>query len=696
MTENPERARSLHGLLHPTSLTVVGAGESGLGGWLTGNLLNHSTFDGPLHLVTDRRSEVFGRPTVPSIDAIEGDLDVVLVLVPRTGVPAVLRAAQARNARYAVVMAGGFAEFGDAEGVALDAELREIIAGGTMRVVGPNSPGIARIIDPLGMTIQPGFKDELRAGPIGVIAQSGGLTRCLLQETHRGFGFTAFFSAGNQIDLDIADYVDHFVADKDTQAVAMAIESLPSAERFVAAADRAHAAGKPLVMLKAGRSAAGAKAASSHTGAVVGGRAAMEAVARRHNVSVVDDINHVLNVTHYRLRAQQSAPGWTPRSQKVAVVGMSGGAAVILADALADHGVELATLGAETIRRMREYLPGDLPLSNPLDLAAASFKGTAFVDSLKIVSEDPEVGAILVVFNAWYDVNSARYADAAIEVDTLSEVPVVPVWMSSRLGPEVERLAEAGLVPVRSATEAAVLCSALLAPPVAPTPPWPDTPESERLHPGTWLEDEAKMRLAREGIRVTREEIVDQHGKARAAAASIGYPVVLKVVDDGATHRAGTGLVSGPVRDEDDLDRAWAALADAADRHLGHRNPRVLVAEFVRGECEAYIGLKRDPEWGLVMSLGLGGRWIEEIADAAVVPIPASPEHVEAALNGSKLARGMRRAGLDGGGRARLLETAVKVAAFAAAHPEISELDLNPVIVTSDDAVAVDALMTVD
>ncbi|MTD12541.1 hypothetical protein GIS00_01100 [Nakamurella sp. YIM 132087] len=690
----------LRELIAPRSITLIGAGETGLGAWLTRNVLEHSTFAGPIHLVTDRRPEVFGRPTFPSVADIDGEIDVALILLPRGLVPQALRDAQAKGARFAVIMAGGFGEFGDEEGIALDRELREVIAAGSTRVVGPNSPGVGSILAPLGLTIQPGFKDELSPGPIGLIAQSGGVTRAVLQDSHRGVGFSAFFATGNQMDLDVADYLNYFVQDAATKGVALAIESVPSSDRFVEAAERARAAGKPVVMLKTGTSEAGRKAASSHTGAVVGEQGAMRAVAAQHGISVVDDLIHLVNVVHYRLAVTHGNQGWTPRSREVAIVGMSGGSGVLVADALATNGVGLAELDPSTKDRMRLFLPPTLPLSNPLDLADASFRENAFEDSLRLVAQDPGVGALLVIFNAWYENNSMRYAKAAIAVAAEADVPVIPVWMSARGGPELDVLVQAGLLPVRSATEAAATVQSLMAdaagPPTATTSPVNEMISTPRLPDGTILEDRAKQLLDARGVRVSRELVVDTLEAAKAAADAIGYPVILKGLDDSATHRAGTGLVSGAVRTAKQLVDAWNGIADAFRTHTGRDGCPVLVAEFVEGELEAYIGLKRDPEWGMILSLGLGGRWIEEIADAAVLPLPATAEAIENALTASKLARAIERSQLHGAPRAGLLDIAVRIAALGAEHPEISELDVNPVILTRVAAVAVDALITVE
>jgi acyl-CoA synthetase (NDP forming) len=685
-------------LMAPASLAIVGASQQGLGGNLTRNVLERSDFSGPVHLISASQTELFGRPALPSLDAVAGQVDVALIAVPRQHVPGALRAAQSAGARFSVVMSAGFAEAADETGLALDAEIREIIAAGQMRMVGPNCPGVGDIRRPLGLTIQPGFGDELQAGPVGVIAQSGGLTRCILQANHRGVGFSCFFSPGNQADLDVADYLHFLVSDPGTEAIAMAVEKVPSAARFAVAAHRARAAGKPVVLLKSGRSEAGRAAAASHTGAVVGSQAAAAAVARELGVTLVEDVNDLINVTAYRRLASRLQP---PRGRNVIVLGMSGGSGVVVTDALAEHGVGLTELSPQTRASLREALPPAVPVSNPLDLADASFKAGAFSDSLRFVTRDPAAAAVLVMFNAWYEGHTERFTEACLEVAPGSPVPVIPVWMSARGGPERTELEQAGLLPCRSATEAAVVARALVTPQPAVTavPPPRTGPGASglaggALPPGTILEDRAKDLLARAGIRTTREQVVTTPAGAAEAAADLGYPVIVKGLHPGATHRAGTGLVSGAISGPDQLAVAWQELSAAAAR-AGIAGLHVLVAEFITGEIEAYIGLKRDPEWGMMLSFGLGGRWIEEIADANVVPVTGPATGIAAALAGSKLDRVMTRAGTPAEVRKQLVTTVERVAELAAQHPEISELDINPVILSATAAVAVDALISV-
>ncbi|HEX5404586.1 MAG TPA: acetate--CoA ligase family protein [Pseudonocardiaceae bacterium] len=671
----------LSGLVAPHSIALVGASqrEGSLGAVAAANLLLHSKFDGPIHLVTDRSASVLGAPTVPTLDDLRGSVDVTLILLPRAQVPATVAAAAAHGSRFAVIMSSGFGESGDEEGRLLEAEIREISVTTGIRVVGPNCPGLGDLRRPLGMTIQPGFKDELVGGPIGVVAQSGGLTRCILQGSHRGLGFSYFFSPGNQVDLDIADYVHFLTQDDGTEVIAICAESFTAPDRFRAAVQQARAAGKPVVLLKNGRSAAGQQAARSHTGALVGSRAAMDAVAREDGIVLVDEIGQLIDV------AGHLATGRRPKAAGVAVFGMSGGAGVMVTDALADRSVPLSRLSAETSAELVALSSPLTQPNNPVDVAGA-FAADTFEKCLRAVTRDRDVGQVLVPFNAWYERHSMTFARACVAVAADTDLPIVPIWLSGRDGPELTVLRDAGLLPVHSARDAAAVAAALT-PEVVPAVASPPAVDGEFL-----LEYETKQLLRSAGLPTTSERIASSAEDAIAAAAGIGYPVIAKVLTPAVPHRAGTGLVSGRLDTPAALRTAYRDLLVAAEQH-GLSDYSVLVSEFVVGQIESYVGVATDPEWGPLVGIGLGGQWIAEIADAVLVSVPATADRIRTALAGGKLAGVLARYGVPDTVVHALSAIGEALSRLVRADPGITEIDLNPVIISGDRVVVVDALV---
>jgi acyl-CoA synthetase (NDP forming) len=678
----------LSGLVNPRSIALVGASqrEGSLGAVAAANLVLHSRFDGQVHLVTDRTPTVLGVPTVPAMGDLPGTVDVTLILLPRGQVPAAVRAAAAHGSRFAVVMSSGFGESGDDEGHRLEAELCEISSATGIRVVGPNCPGLGDLRRPLGMTIQPGFKDELAGGPIGVVAQSGGLTRCILQGSHRGLGFSYFFSPGNQIDLDIADYVHFLTQDDGTDVIAICAESFTSPGRFREAVRLARDAGKPVVLLKNGRSSAGQQAARSHTGALVGSREAMDAIAREDGIVLVDEIGQLVDV------AGHLATGRWPRNKSVAVFGMSGGAGVMVTDALSDRGVPLATLSDRTRAELVELSSPLTQPANPVDVAGA-FAADTFEKCLRVVVEDPAVGQVIVPFNAWYERHTATFARACVAVAKDTDLPIVPVWLSGRDGPELTVLRDAGLLPCHSARDAAAVAAAFATtappPPAAPTVVVPPAADGKFL-----LEYETKQLLRSAGVPTTSERIVSTAADALAAASAIGYPVISKVLTSAVPHRAGTGLVSGRIDTPAALSDAYQELVTAAERFgLAPGSYSVLVSEFVVGQIESYVGVATDAEWGPMIGIGLGGEWIAEIDDAVLVPVPATAEQIHTALAGGKLAGVLARHAVADKVADGLAAIGEALSDIVRADPRITEIDLNPVIISGDRVVVVDALV---
>jgi acyl-CoA synthetase (NDP forming) len=655
--------------------------------------LSHSRFDGDVHLVNTRQPAVFGHATLRSLTDIDGEIDAMIVVVPREQVPQTLRDAQAKGVRFALVFSAGFAEAGDAVGVALEREIRDVLATGPMRMLGPNCIGLGDIGPPLGLNMQHGFKDELLDGPIGLVAQSGGLNRCILQAMHRGIGFSHFFAPGNQLDLEVADIV-HFLAHDDrTKVIALTVESFPSSERFLLAADEARANGKPIVLQKNGQTAEGRAAAFSHTGGLVGSSSAMAAIARRHQIHLVTDVNHLVNVAAYLSRSRPTG------RTKAAVYGISGGSGVVMTDAVASQGVALADFASQTKAVLQQILPPTFTPSNPVDVSEAALAGEAFVTGLRAVANDPEVSAVLVTLNAWYPLITELHANACITV-ALEKPPaaIVPVWMSMKLGPELDALDRAGLLACRSATEGAVVARELARsaggapPPVVRKLPAPCIP-SDRSS-GLMLEDAVKRLLVTHfGIRVTREKRAETLEEAVNIAQEIGFPVIAKVMTETIPHRAGTGLVSARLMNRVELERSWARISAVARAQLANGTPwTVLISEFVDGEIEAYVGVVRDPEWGPIVSAGLGGEWIAELDDAALVAAPGTIDEVQRALAGSKLAQVLERREILPAALAEFTELVVKISEFAASNPQLVELDLNPVIIGPAGVVVVDAL----
>lgn len=677
-------------LCSPTTVALVGASDdpASIGGRALVNLLQHSAFQGEVMLVNPKRERVAGMRCWPDVASLPTTPDLILVSVPAVHVNATLRQAAARGVRFAIVYTSGFGEAG-AEGKRLEEEMRSIVAGSQLRVYGPNCPGLCNINERLGFTFSPSFPHDLRRGPIGLATQGGGLGRNVLQAMDRGLGIGLWCSSGNEVDLQVSDFIAHMAEAPGIELVVTLIEGIKDGRKFIRAVQRAQANGKPVIALKVGRSAYGQKAAMSHTGSLTGSAEVNSALFRQLGIVEVDDIDELADTAALFAR---SRPPATKRD--VAIYCSSGGASALTADMVGQAGLRLATFAPATTRVLAESLPSYAAIGNPVDTTTAVITDPNLIDStLLAVCEDPSVAITLFPVTIDYGDVTLKVAESAVRVQRQTEVPVLPVWMSSRIGEAVPVYAEAGMVPVASVGKAVKVVQRWLAhadrerardgqPPFQPAVLGMD--DADTLGPArTLAEPEGKALLRRAGIAVPESGLARTPDEALQLAQRIGYPVVAKVVSAAITHKSDVGgvvldLVDG-AQVLDAWDRIHAAVARAAP---GARIEGLLIeSQAPVGGVETLVGVTRDPVFGPVITFGLGGIHVELFRDVARRVLPLSRAEAES------MVREIRAFPLLDGLRGRqvadvpaLVDLLLKVSAFACAHPgRIDEMDLNPV-----------------
>lgn len=694
----------LAGLTHPRSVMVVGASTTPgtLGHTTVLNVLEHSDFSGEVYLVNPKGGELLGKTLHRHVGEVPVQgIDVALLLVPAESAIATLTACAAQGVRYAIVFTGGFAELGEA-GRSVEAEMRVLAERTGMRIYGPNCAGMTMLAPRLGLTFSTEFRNDGRSGAlsrIGLVTQGGGLGRSLMQGDERGVRFSRWFSTGNEVDLDSADFIHWLAHDPGTDLICTVMEGIHDGARFVAAAQAARRAGKPLIALKIGRSDFGKKAAQSHTASLAGEDVVNDAVFSQYGVIRVEDLDELLDVASLMSRVG------VRNLQRVCVYSSSGGAGVLSADKVGEAGLAMATLSEATVAEMAKHAPSYAALSNPVDLTTKALVDPELARRcLTPLFADPGVDVVLYPITSNYAASTEGLVRNMLEVARTGTKAFVPVWMSSRRGPAHDLLVQEGFAPIyslRNATLALRRCTAHAQQAGADEEPGAAMASLLSFAPAVPLpsnETEAKALLAQHGVRAPQEAQAGTAEEAAAQARSIGFPVALKLVADGVLHKSEIGGVALHLRNAEQVREAFERILANARRHLVPPQAirGVLVSEMVTNGVEMLVGIHRDAVFGPVLSVGAGGVWVEVEADVARCHLPASRAVLERALDKTRMAQRLAsHRGLPARDRAALLDAMQRMATlFLALGDGVQSLEVNPLVVLDDGqgVVALDAV----
>lgn len=692
-------------LTNPRSVMIVGASTTPgtLGHTTVVNVLEHSDFDGEVYLVNPKGGELKGKPLYQSVgDVPVSGIDVALLLIPAEAAIATLQACAERGVRYVIVFTGGFGELGEA-GRSVEADMLALARRTGMRLYGPNCAGMTMLAPRLGLTFSTEFCNDGRSGElsrIGLVTQGGGLGRSLMQGNERGVRFSRWFSTGNELDLDSADFIHWLANDPGTDLICTVMEGIKDGARFVAAAKAARRAGKPLVALKIGRSDFGKKAAQSHTASLAGEDVVNDAVFAQYGVIRVDDLDELLDVASLMSRVGIRS------LRRICVYSSSGGAGVLSADKVGEAGLSMAALADGTVAEMARHAPSYAALTNPVDLTTKALVDPALARKcLTPLFADPGVDVVLYPLTSNYAASTEGIVRNMLEVASGGTKPFVPVWMSSRRGPAHDLLIQEGFAPMyslRNTMQALQRISryAEQAGEAADQANVPaDLPAAAPAVPLPCNEAQAKALLAQHGVRSPREEQAATADDAVVHARAIGFPVALKLVADGVLHKSEVGGVQLHLRSEEQVRDAFERIMSNA---LHHQIPQpairgVLVSEMVTQGVEMLVGIHRDEVFGPVLSVGAGGVWVEVEADVARCHLPARRQILERALDQTRIAKRLAsHRGMPARDRAALVDAMQRITAlFLALGERVQSLEVNPLVVldAGQGVVALDAVI---
>ena len=686
----------LDALFAPRTVAVIGASRrpGSIGGALLANVRDGG-FTGRLFAVHPDAPSIDGVPAYPTIAAVPGPVDLAVIVTPAVTVEGVVRECAAAGVRGVVVISAGFAEVSP-EGATAQGRIRDIARAAGMRLMGPNCMGLVNT-DPnvrLSATFAP---IVAMPGNVGVLSQSGALGAAVLDHARAlGLGISTFVSVGNKADVSGNDLLAYWRDDPRTEVIALYLESFGNPRRFARLAPEV-ARRKPIVAVKSGRSAAGSRAATSHSAALACVDVTVDALFEHAGVIRTDTLEDLFDVV--ALLSTQPAP----LGRGVGIVTNAGGPAILLADACEAHGLVVPVLDASLCDELRAFLPAQASVRNPVDMIASA-TGEDYAQAIEVVGRAPGVDAVVALYVpplvAGADVIAAGIARGAGRVAATK--PVLTVFLSSRGMPEALASGARGRLPSFSFPENAARALAA----AARYARWRERPPGRRMtlsaaavariraavgvgalgEPGAraWLTPAAvEDVLAACGIR-TAPSRVTAPGDAPGAADAIGYPVVVKGLAAGLVHRSDVGAVILGLRSAEEVTAAVALLRERLAAHSLELDG-VLVQRQVEGGVEAIVGIVSDPELGPLVVAGLGGRDVELMRDVSFRLVPATDDDAADMIDRLRMRplldgyRGAPRAD-----RRALVDLVQRVSALADAVPEIAELDLNPVKVLAD------------
>jgi acetate---CoA ligase (ADP-forming) len=696
---------ALRSFLEPRSVAVIGASRrrGTVGGEILRNLLA-AEFTGAVYAVNPHSEVVQSLPAYPSVTAIEAAIDLAVVVVPADDVLTVAHECAAAGVRALLVISSGFAETG-AAGAERQRELLAICRQAGMRVIGPNCLGVLNTAATVGLnaTFAP---TPARPGSVGFMSQSGGLGIAIIEAASRlGIGLSSFVSVGNKADLSGNDMLCYWEQDPSTEVALLYLESFGNPRKFARIARR-FARHKPLLAVKSGRSSAGARATSSHTGALLSASdVTVDALFTQAGVIRADTLHELFAVASL-LTTQP-----LPRGDRVAIVTNAGGPGIMCADACQADGVQVPELASEIQGRLLEFLPAGASARNPIDVIATA-SADQYRRTLQTLIELDACDAILAIFVPPLVTEAVDVAQAIREVaESAPGVPIAAVFMSSQ-GPPAE-LADHGVrVPGYEFPEDAARAVALAAKhgrwraqPEAPAPALPATRPAQAAaviagglagRPG-WLPQPAVHDLLDcYRLPMVPTRFVTDADAAVAAAAELGEPVALKATAPGLVHKTEAGAVRLGLRSGDEV-RAAVAEIRASVAAAGHEVAEFVLQPMLTAGVEMIVGVVSDPSFGPVLACGAGGTTAELLRDISVriTPLSASdPGEMLRALRIFPLLEGYR--GAPACDLSAIEDVLLRVSAMVEAHPEIVELDCNPLIAGPRGALIVDARVRVE
>jgi len=677
-------ASSLTPFFRPQGVVVIGASTSPekLGYGVARNLVA-SGYKGAIHLVGQKSGQVFERPIYTNLLDVPDPVDLAILIVPTQSTPQTIEDCAKRGIKAAIIVSSGFREVG-AEGGALEEQCLEVARKRGIRLLGPNCIGTLDTHLPLDTTfLQPPMPAE---GGIAFLSHSGAFCAAIIDwAREQGFGFSQIVSLGNQADVNETDMLPEVAKDEHTRVIVLYMEGVSDGKKFVAAASEV-TRHKPVIALKVGRFEAGQRAAASHTGALAGSEAAFDAAFAKAGVLRADTAEQVFDWAP----ALENCPPL--RGKNIAILTNAGGPGVIAADSLETNGLVLAHLSESTQKELTAGLPASASVHNPVDMLASA-SPAAYATCLQILLQDAKVDGVMVILPPPPMFKTEEVAARLAEVIDRSEKPVLIALMGSTLVREARSAFQRANIPTYPFPERAASALGALArraeflkrmqskgKPVRSTPVLLRRPASgEEL-------------LEEYGISTTRMKLAADEKEAATIAAELGFPLVMKIASPDVLHKSDVGGVLLDLQSTAEVLNGYALLMERVRKAApkARIDGAHLQRQLPEGQ-EVIIGAVHDPQFGALMMFGSGGIEVEGLKDVAFALAPLDRAEAEEMIRktwaGRKL-KGFRS--IPAADEDSVIDALIKLSFLASQHPELEEIEINPLRVLSQGAVVVD------
>ena len=689
---------SLQPVFVPQSVAVVGASSDPdrIGGRLLRFLLE-AQFEGIIYPINKSgAAEIQGLPAYASVLDIPGNVDQAVIVVPAPGVETAVRESIAKGVKCVVVLTSGFAELGDAGRLAQD-KLLQMCQQAGVRMLGPNSLGLLNVDTRYFATFSTVLYGlQPRSGSISLATQSGAFGSCAYgMATLRGLGLSKIIATGNEADIDVAECIDYLAEDPQTKVICAALESCRDGQRLRAALLKAAAAGKPVLVMKVGRTELGAAAASTHTGSLAGNDAVFDAVFQECGAYRPHSIEEMLDIAYYC-----TVTGRLPSNNALGIITGSGGIGVLMADHAGDLNLSMPALPPEGVAAAQALLPFAVA-ANPLDMTA---QVTSLPDgvarTLEIMLAHGDYGTVFA-YLAHAGLAPERFARTIDRLTHLRQQyphkDVVMVMLSATQS--TEKLEAIGIPVFADPTRAmmAMGAAAKMAAQRKHLYAMPSKkPAASRLTDVS-TEQGAKHILKLAGLPVLSEQVCSTANAAAKFASEIGFPVVAKIASPDILHKTEIGGVLLNLQDAKAVESAFDTLLARAHQHMPNAQiDGVLITPMVKGGVETILGVQVDPTFGPMILYGAGGTAVELFKDVALASAPLTPDSAKALIDkvkSSALLRGWR--GAHAADENAVVNALCKLSEFAMTHADqLQSVDINPLLVQQQGAVCLDAVIT--